>query len=82
MKGKNERNGIAVSYTVSLLPHNVFLLGAHISGSLFFGYGVFLLEVSLQQALERLAVTILITNQPFSHLCITSSTYSRTEFMS
>lgn len=28
--GINERNGIAVSYTVSLSPYNVFLLGLHI----------------------------------------------------
>ena len=28
--GKNERNGIAVSYTVSFSPYNVFLLGLHI----------------------------------------------------
>ena len=29
--GINERNGIAVSYTVSLSPYNVFLLGLHIA---------------------------------------------------
>lgn len=33
--GINERNGIAVSYTVSLSPYNVFLLGLHITALCF-----------------------------------------------